>query len=79
MQADYFWQESYQAPISETDDMMLTNRIRVAKAAIDTRLHELQMDHGGTREESQAIRDALAGLNILRRELEKRSSDDTYD
>jgi hypothetical protein len=29
------------------------------------------MDHGGTPEERQAISDALAGLNVLRRELEK--------
>jgi hypothetical protein len=75
MQADYVWQESYQAAMIETDDKMLPNRLQLAKAAIDTRLHDLQMDHGGTPEERQAISDALAGLNILRRELEKRSSE----
>jgi hypothetical protein len=33
------------------------------------------MDHGGTPEERQAIIDALAGLNVLRRELEGRSQE----
>jgi hypothetical protein len=51
----------------------MRERIRVAKSAIDTRLWEMQMDHGGTPEERQAISDALAGLSALRRELEGRS------
>jgi hypothetical protein len=59
-----------------TDDKMLPNRIRVAKATSDARLHDLQMDHGGTPEERRAISDALRGLNILRTELEERSSDE---
>jgi hypothetical protein len=66
-------QESYHAAILETHDEKLQTRPREAKAAIDDRLHELQMDHGGTLEERQAITDALAGLNVLRRELEIRS------
>jgi hypothetical protein len=73
MRADYVWEESYKAAILETDDKNLPNRLRAAKGAIDTRLQEMQMDHGGTPEERQAITDALAGLNILRRELETRS------
>ena len=72
MRADYVWEESYKAAILETDDAKLPNLLQAAKGAIDTRLHELQMDHGGTPEERQAISDALAGLNILRRELETR-------
>jgi hypothetical protein len=75
METDYSWQELYRNAFVETDYRKLPNRIRVAKEAIDTRLHELQMDHGGTPEQRQAIIDALAGLNILRRELEERSSD----
>jgi hypothetical protein len=63
----------YKAAIVATDDGKLSNRIHVAKAAIDTRLHDLQMDHGGTPGERQAVSDALVGLIILRRELEKRS------
>jgi len=75
MQADSFWQELYQAAFIETDHSKLPNRVSLAKAAIDARLQELQLDHGGTSEERQAITDALAGLNILRSELEQRSGD----
>lgn len=73
MKTDYIWQESYQAAIIETDDGQLPNRLKAAKAAIDNQLHELQLDHGGTPEERLAISDALAGLNVLRKELETRS------
>jgi hypothetical protein len=72
MRADYVWDESYKAAILETDDKKLPNRLQAAKGAIDTRLHEMQMDHGGTPEERQAITDALAALNVLRRESERR-------
>jgi hypothetical protein len=75
MRAEYVWVESYNAAVIETDDKKLRERIQVAKGAIDTRLQELQMDHGGTPEERQAITDALAGLNVLRRELERRYQD----
>ena len=75
MCAEYVWEEVYKAAIVETDDCKLPNRIKAAKAAIDNRLHELQMDHGGPPEERQAISDALAWLLILRRELERRSSE----
>jgi hypothetical protein len=76
MRAEYVWEEVYKAAIVETDDGELPNRIQAAKAAIDNRLHDLQMDHGRTPEERQAIRDALAGLIILRRELERHSSEE---
>ena len=72
MRADYVWEESYKAAILETDDKKLPNRLHAAKGAIDTRLQEMQMDHGGTPEERLAITNALAGLNVLRRELERR-------
>jgi hypothetical protein len=72
MRADYVWEESYKAAILETDDSKMPNRLRAAKGAIDKRLQEMQADHGGTPEERQAITDALAGLNTLRRELESR-------
>jgi hypothetical protein len=73
MKAHYVWEESYKAAILETDDKKLREHLQAAKAAIDDRLHELQMDHGGTPEERQAIADALGGLNVLRRELQIRS------
>jgi hypothetical protein len=73
MRADYGWDESYKAAILETDDAKMPNHIRAAKVAIDRRLQEMQADHGGKPEERQAISDALAGLNVLRRELETRA------
>jgi hypothetical protein len=75
MQADNSWQELYQAAFIETDHRKLPNLVRLAKGAIDARLHDMQLGHGGSTEERQAISDALAGLSILRRELEQRSSD----
>jgi hypothetical protein len=75
MKAHYVWGESYEAAILETDCKKLPNRLQAAKASIDNRLHELQFGHGGTPEERQAITDALGGLNVLRRELERRSHD----
>jgi hypothetical protein len=75
MEASYVWEEPYKAAVLETEDKKLPNRLQAAKAAIDARLHELQLDHGGTPEERQAITDALHGLNVLRSELETRSQD----
>ena len=66
------WEERYSAAVLETDDEKLPKRIQAAKASIDTRVHELQSDHGGTPAERHAICDALAKLNVLRRELEAR-------
>jgi hypothetical protein len=73
MKADYAWQEPYEAAVLETDDWKLAKRLPVVKARIDARLQELQMDHHVTREELQAISDAVRGLDVLRRELETRS------
>ena len=75
MKADYSWQELYEAAILETDDAKLLTRLPAVKAAIDARLQELQMDHGGSSEERQAISDALVGLNVLRRDLQARSQE----
>ena len=43
MEDAYVWEEVYEAAILETDDEQLQKRIRAAKAAIDDRLHELQL------------------------------------
>jgi hypothetical protein len=75
MRAEYVWDELYTAAILETDDGKLQQRIHAAKSAIDGRLQEMQKDDGGTPEEWQAITDALNGLNVLSRELERRSHD----
>jgi hypothetical protein len=73
MQVAYVWEELYEDAVLETDDEKLAKRLQVAKAAIDTRLQESQMDREVPNEERQAIRDALRGLDVLRRELETRS------
>jgi hypothetical protein len=70
---DYVWVEPYQSALIEADDKKLPLRIQAAQAAIDSRLHELQQDHGGTPDERQAMADALQGLSVLRRELETRA------
>jgi hypothetical protein len=41
--------------------------------AITGRLYEFPQDHGGTPEEKQALKDALAGLTVLRREVAARA------
>jgi hypothetical protein len=71
--ADYVWEQLYEAAVLETDDKNLSNRLQAAKATIDSRRHEMQVDHGGTPEELQAISNALHGLNLLQAELETRS------
>jgi hypothetical protein len=65
MKPHYVWEESYEAAMLGTDDKNLPNLLQAAKAAIDTRLHQLQFD-GGSPEERQAITNALGGLNVLR-------------
>ena len=66
---DYPWGRSYKAAILETDRSKLATQIRLAEQAIMSRLQELNGDHGGTPEEQAAIRDALSGLNMLRKEV----------
>jgi hypothetical protein len=61
MRAEYVWVEVYKAALVETDEGKLPNRIQAAKVAVDNRLYELHMDHGGTPEERQALSDALCG------------------
>ena len=67
MKTKYVWEEPYKAAVLESNRGMLQERLHAAKAAIDARLHELQLDHGGTPEERRAISDALAILHVIRR------------
>jgi hypothetical protein len=68
----YGWQELYATALLETDWSKLEEKIHVAANGIRTRLDECAMDYGGTHEENQAIKDALHGLDILRKEVAKR-------
>ena len=63
------WEKLYQAAILETDWSKIEGRIQVAESAIKARLHEFSLNHGGTPEENQAVKDALAGLTVLRHEV----------
>ena len=70
----YGWVESYQSAILETDRSKLSERIEAAQTAIDRRLQEINAGHDSV-DERRAIRDALAGLNVLRREFLPLASD----
>jgi hypothetical protein len=60
------WHELYEAAVLETDWSKMEERIQAAESAIKDRLHEFSLNHGGTREENQAIVDTLNRLNVLR-------------
>ena len=66
MRPKYYWEEHYEAAVLESADTKLPNLLRAAKSAIDGRLHEFQLNHGGTFEERQAITQALHQLSVLR-------------
>lgn len=66
MDATYKWHEVYKAAVLETDWSKMEERVKAAEAALGERKNELNLDHGGTAEENQAIEDAFRGLNALR-------------
>jgi IS5 family transposase len=66
MTNQYSWQEKYEAAVLETDRKQLMARIITAQNAIDSRLREIQADHGGTPEERQSLAIAMEGLRMLR-------------
>ncbi len=65
----YGWQELYANALLETNWSKIEEKIQVAENAIRVRLHEFSVNHGGTREENQAIEDALNGFDTLRKEV----------
>ena len=69
MHTGQHWLKLYQLAAVETDWSMLGDRIRAAEIAIQQRLHELSVDHGGTSEENLAIVDIVQKLNSMRGEL----------
>jgi hypothetical protein len=66
---EYKWQRHYEAAILETDRSRLPSLIKAAHAAIDARLEDFRLNHGGTPDEQQAIADALNGLRVLQKEI----------
>ena len=65
----YQWHELYKAALLETDWSKMEERIRAAESAIQNRKRECGLDPGGTREENQALADAMNGLSVLRSEV----------
>jgi hypothetical protein len=63
------WEKLYQDAILETDWSKIEERIHAADSAISAQLHQFSLNHGGTPEENQRIKDALSGLSVLRREV----------
>lgn len=63
------WEQFYREAILETDWSRIEERIQAADSAISARLREFSLNHGGTPEENQAIRDAVNGLSTLRRDV----------
>ena len=66
----YAWRRLYEDALLETDPSRLPVLIREAHAAIDARMVEIGDDREGTGDEQQAIADALAGLRVLKTEIE---------
>jgi hypothetical protein len=63
------WEKLYKEAIFETDWSKIESLIQAAESAISARVHESSLDHGGTAEENQRMKDALSGLSALRREV----------
>jgi hypothetical protein len=69
MTSGYDWQKFYRDAVLETDWSKIEEHIEAAESAIDQRLREFSLDHGGTKEENQAILDTLDKLKILRKDV----------
>lgn len=69
MTTEHKWQEFYEAAVLETDWAHLEDRIQAAESAIKGRLLDFSFNHGGTKEENQAIVNALNSLNSLRADV----------
>jgi hypothetical protein len=69
MPPTYEWDEPYIAAILETDRSKLKSRIEAAQAAIDSRLQEMDSDHGGMAAERLEIETARADLDVLRKRV----------
>ena len=76
MTQDVPWRNLYAAAMLELDPSELQRKIQAAYAAIEKRIEELELRSGSdqcSREERQAISDALHGLRTLQR-IEFKSS-----
>ena len=62
------WHDIYKAALLETDWSRMEERIQAAEAAIQGRMRDFDLNHGGTAEENRAITDAMRSLSVLRTE-----------
>ena len=69
MNAEYDWEKLYHEAVLETDWSRIEERIEATESAMQRRLHEFSLNHGGTPEENKAIARALDRLEILRTEV----------
>lgn len=69
MNTEQTWQKAYQIAALETDWSKMEDRIRAAETAIEQRVQELNLDHGGAAEENLAILATAQKLIGLRGEL----------
>jgi hypothetical protein len=69
MTRTFGWQRFYEAAILETKISSLPILIQTAEAAIHARLQQLGDDRENFADERQAIADAMAGIEVLKREL----------
>jgi hypothetical protein len=70
----YVWTGLYEIALFETDDKKLPCCLDAARAAIDRRLTEIQVERVSSPEELRAITNALRILQVLRTGLEKHIS-----
>jgi len=54
------WIDVYKTALLETNWSIIEERIQAADSAINARLHESSLNHGGSPEENQRIEDAIA-------------------
>ena len=69
MNAEQTWQKVYLVAALETDWSKMEDRIRAAETAIEQRVQELNLDHGGTPEENLAILATVQKLIAIRGDL----------
>jgi hypothetical protein len=69
MNTEHDRENLYHAAVLEADWSRMEERIEGAQYAMQRRLHEFSLNHGGTPEENKAIARALDKLEILRTEV----------
>lgn len=69
MRPSYEWERLFTAAILETDRSKLIARIDAAQAAIESRLREMDSDHGGSAGEHLDIRAAQTSLDKIRKRV----------